>query len=309
MTGARGFTGRYLRARFEEAGHEVVPLASDLRDAQAVSRELKGARPDVVVHLAGIAFAGHDAVDDFYLTNLLGTRHLLEALVSGPASSDRTPRRVLLASTASMYGPRGGEPVGEDDPIEPPNHYAASKRAMEHMANLYRDRLPIVLVRPFNYTGRGQNETFLVPKIVQHFRTGARSIEMGALDVRRDFTDVRDVATAYLALIEGECDHAVYNICSGRTFSPREMLAACERITGRTIDVRFNPRFARNVDFDVVVGDNGRLLRVLDDWQPIAFEETLRWMLEASDVPDAASPDAASAAPPRATGRSDASAA
>ena len=291
VTGARGFTGRYVADELQRAGHQIVPLAANLRDAQAVRGEVAEARADAVIHLAGVAFVAHGQVRDFYDVNLIGTMHLLEAL----ATLDHAPTRVLLAGTATIYATGGGKPLGEAAPLAPASHYAVSKLAMERMAALYGDRLPLVIVRPFNYTGQGQRPDFLVAKIVDAFRRGQPAIELGNLDVRRDFGDVRAVAKAYAGLVDRAVEPGptgngtvgdgppVFNVCNGMTFSPREILETCERIAGHRIDVTVNPAFVREGEAEVVVGDHSRLRAALPDWRPIPFQETLAWMLDDSD--------------------------
>lgn len=192
ITGQNGFTGRYLHAELAAHGHDVVGLQSDLTDATGLAEEMQRVQPDWVAHLAGIAFVGHGEANDFYRVNLMGTRNLLAAL----AGCGRRPACVLLASSANVYGNSTAGVLREDAPPNPANDYAVSKLAMEHMARLWLDRLPIVIARPFNYTGVGQSESFLLPKIVAHFKRRAEMIELGNLDVWRDFSDVRAVVQA-----------------------------------------------------------------------------------------------------------------
>lgn len=137
---------------------------------------------------------GHADARAFYDVNLFGTLNLLEALTALP----ELPRKVLIASSANIYGTPGIEVIDESVCAAPVNHYACSKLAMEHMVRTWFDRFPIVMTRPFNYTGVGQDEKFLIPKIVSHFKRRAPKIELGNLDVSRDFSDVRDVAAAYM---------------------------------------------------------------------------------------------------------------
>lgn len=286
LTGRNGFTGGYVATALEAAGHEVIGLAhdrdpagvgmlrADLLDRDAVQRAVDAAAAEIVVHLAGITFVAHAAAEAIYRTNIVGTRNLLEALAETP----RPPRLVVLASSANIYGNASVEPINESTQPAPANDYAVSKLAMEHMARLWMDRLPIMLTRPFNYTGVGQSEDFLIPKIVGHFRRGARSIELGNTDVARDFSDVRDVARAYAAIVDKASVGQVLNICSGVAHTLHDVLLMLADIAGYQINVRINPAFVRSNDVRKLTGDNTRL-RTLTGYTPsTALQDTLRWM-------------------------------
>jgi len=275
VTGLNGFTGHYLKVELESHGHDVIGLASDLRDPVAVANEITAMQPDAVAHLAGIAFVGHGDVDDFYAVNLVGTRHLLAAL----ADCAMRPQCVLLASSANVYGNAAEGVLDETTTPDPVNDYAVSKLAMEYMSQLWQNKLPIVIVRPFNYTGVGQSESFLLPKIVAHFHRRAATIELGNLDVWRDLSDVRAVVQAYRRLLEAGPSGEVVNVCSGRTHSLREVLEQAESITGHTIAVRVNPSFVRANEVKVLCGDPSRLRVLIGDWNTPPLEQTLRWML------------------------------
>jgi nucleoside-diphosphate-sugar epimerase len=286
LTGCHGFTGRYVAAELEAAGYDVVGLAHDndppddgvlranLLDRDAVRRAVAGARAHTVVHLAAISFVAHGDVDEIYRTNVVGTRNLLEALAAG----DHQPRSVVLASSANIYGNAEIEPITETTAPAPANDYAVSKLAMEYMARLWMGRLPITLVRPFNYTGVGQSEQFLVPKIVAHFRRGERAIELGNIDVARDFSDVRDVARAYAAIVAKAPAGETINICSGLAHSLGDVLDMMAGVAGYAIEVRVNPAFVRGNEVKRLVGSNVRL-RGLAGFAPVTpLVETLRWM-------------------------------
>lgn len=288
ITGLNGFTGRYMAAELENHGWEVWGVGSqpadqpryhsvDLMDAAGLHAVLSQVRPDAVVHLAGIAFVGHGEAQAFYRVNLLGTYQLLAALAQLP----HTPQCVLLASSAGVYGNATGGSLKEDAPAQPANDYAVSKLAMEHMARLWQDKLPIVISRPFNYTGVGQGASFLLPKIVAHFRQRASSIELGNLQVWRDFSDVRAVVRAYRRLIEVCPRGQTVNVCSGRVHSLVEVLEMAEQISGHHLRVDVNPAFVRANEVKILCGDAGLLRSLIGDWDSPPLRDTLRWMLEA----------------------------
>jgi len=283
VTGASGFTGRYMASRLREAGCEVCDLRADgdgkavnLLDRAALRARVAEAAPQRVVHLAAISFVAHGDADEIYRVNIVGTRNLLEALAALPDP----PSNVLLASSANVYGNVGGV-LDETSPLSPQNDYAVSKMAMEAMAALWSDKLPLTTVRPFNYTGRGQDEKFLIPKIVSHFRRGARSIELGNVDVSRDFYDVRCVTAAYFSLVALPGRGETYNVCSGEEHSLQEIIRMMQRIAGYEIDVRVNPAFVRGNEIRSLRGDNRKLLACIGPAPRFDLESTLRWMYQA----------------------------
>ncbi len=292
ITGIDGFTGRFLAARLTSAGHEVHGLAframekiagtqhihtGDLLDRDALTRIVAEVLPDHVVHLAAIAFVGHGDVAAIYATNIVGTRNLLEALVAS-----RLPvQSVLIASSANVYGNATEGAIAESASAAPANDYAVSKLAMEYTASLYRAKLPITIVRPFNYTGVGQSELFLLPKIVGHIRRKAEVIELGNLHVARDFSDVRDVVEAYARLLSSEkAVGGTFNVCSGEAYSLHQVLTMAQEIARHAIDVQVNPAFVRENEVKVLKGDPSKLDAAIGARQKIALRDTLRWMLE-----------------------------
>jgi len=288
VTGLGGFTGRYVAAELREAGFDVVGLGHadagdadthgvDLLDRDAVRAFVSTQRFDAVVHLAAISFVAHGDADAIYRVNIVGTRNLLEALAAAP----HAPRVVVLASSANTYGNATVEPITEATPPAPANDYAVSKLAMERMAALWSDRLPIVFTRPFNYTGVGQSLNFLVPKIVDHFRRGAREIELGNTDVVRDFSDVRDVARMYRALVEQAPVGGTFNLCSGTGHSLDDILSIVGDLAGYRIAVKVNPAFVRGNEVKRLVGSPDAIRRIVPGFAPRPFSHTLEWMLRA----------------------------
>lgn len=294
ITGAAGFTGQHLLERLAGDGHSLhglvheatgnaIPLlesehAADLRDLAAVTRVIEEVRPDRVVHLAAIAFVAHGDAGELYSSNILGTRNLLHAL----AGAAKRPEAVLVASSANVYGNRREGILEESLQPEPANDYGVTKVACETLARLYADRLPIITVRPFNYTGRGQSEQFIIPKIVAHAVARKPTIELGNIDVARDFSDVRSVVDAYARLLASpQAIGGLFNVCSGEARSLAEVIALVERLSGHKMDVQVNPAFVRADEVKSLCGSRARLEEVIGTVAMPSLEETLRWMLDA----------------------------
>jgi len=295
ITGLGGFTGRYMAQELAAAGYRVFgtampsetpgrggvdTFAVDLCNRAEVAAIIAQVQPDVVVHLAGIAFVAHADASLIYQVNVVGSRNLLEAL----AAASHRPSAVLLASSANIYGNADVAVIDESVSPAPANDYAVSKLAMEYMARLWMDRLPIILARPFNYTGVGQSDNFLLPKIVSHFRRGAREIELGNLTIARDFSDVRSVVRSYRALVAaapGAWANPAFNVCSGHSTTLQNVIALMEDIAGYQISVQVNPAFVRSNDVLTLTGSRAKLDQAVGPIEQVPLADTLRWMYNA----------------------------
>jgi nucleoside-diphosphate-sugar epimerase len=279
LTGSAGFTGLFFRKMALTAGHEVVDLQSDLLQAEQLMSEVLAVQPQAVLHLAGISFVGHENDTDFYSVNVIGSVNLLKALAALPTP----PLKVLLASSANIYGNARNSPIDEMQAFAPVNHYAASKAAMEHMAANFQDQFPIIIARPFNYTGPGQSVDFLIPKLVANFKAKAPTLYLGNLHVEREFNDVRMVCAAYLALLnrpEAKSEIEVFNICSGKTYTLQDVLNELTNITGHQIDVKINPAFVRANEVHQLCGNPQKLHAATGPLPNFSLKDTLKFMLE-----------------------------
>lgn len=294
VTGLSGFTGHHLESALKRAGYEVYGITrggeppgarrhlAKLTDRDSLLDVIEAVRPQHVIHLAAVSFVAHDKVDDIYQTNIVGTRNLLSALATSSVASSLGT--VLLASSANIYGNAEVALIDENQPTRPANDYSVSKVAMEQMAALWADRLPITLVRPFNYTGVGQSRQFLIPKIVEAFARRAPTLELGNLDVYRDFSDVRDVVEVYARLLTLS-PRTTLNVCSEKVYSLREILAITSSLSGHSLDIQVNPQFVRTNEVRVLRGCAARLRDLMPEWRPRPLSETLAWMLASIHTP------------------------
>ena len=241
VTGCNGFAGRHAIAALRQAGHEAVGgdlalapggasagVELDVRDLASITRALEAVRPDAILHLGGIAFVplGWTEPQQVFSVNTIGTLNLLDAV------RQHAPRtRVLVVTSAEVYGSHPAPaPLAEDAPYRPDNIYGVAKAAADHATLLYaaHHRLDVMVARPSNHIGAGQSRDFVSSSFAAQLAdiaAGAKPLmRVGNLDQRRDFTDVRDVARAYVRLLEQGRAGLAYNIASGRMIPVRDIL-------------------------------------------------------------------------------------
>lgn len=294
ITGVDGFTGKHLTDFLIEEGNDVHGILRnpegknldnritvhqcELSDKDQLTRIVNQVRPDKIIHLAAISFVAHGDADAIYTTNLIGTRNLLEAALKGAGHIDT----ILLASSANIYGNQDVGSIDESVRPSPANDYSVSKLAMEYMADLYQDRLPLVIARPFNYTGVGQGRNFLIPKIIDHVRRRAPRIELGNIDIERDWSDVRMVVQAYARLLgTPEAVGQTVNVCSGRATNLRSLIALACDLADHRMEIDVNPAFVRANEVRSLCGSNQRLRDLIGALPDYPVEETMKWMLAA----------------------------
>jgi GDP-4-dehydro-6-deoxy-D-mannose reductase len=274
ITGGKGFVGQWLAAHLAERGDDVavIDLETDVADGAAVRRVMADVVPDAVYHLAAMTHVGEswESPSQVLRVNVLGTAEVLAA-----ARGVAEHARVLVVSSAEVYGVVAPDalPLSEATPTAPASPYAASKLAAEAVAlQAFRGYgQPVVVVRPFNHIGPGQSPNFFVPafakRIVEAKRSGARTLRVGTLSTRRDFTDVRDVVAAYRLLIERGVAGEIYNVCSGRDVAMSDIAAQLLARAGVELTLETDPELVRPVDVPVLRGDAGRL-HAATGWQP-----------------------------------------
>jgi GDP-4-dehydro-6-deoxy-D-mannose reductase len=292
VTGAGGFAGAHLVAHLRASGDEVVasdrggehPL--DVVDREAVYAALARHRPEVVYHLAAFTHVGDSWRDPQRVirVNVEGTANILDASLAAGT------RRVVVVGSAEEYGAVDDRdiPLREDAPLRPSSPYGASKVAASYLAlqAWIGTELETVRLRPFNHTGPGQSDQFLVSalagRIARAERDNGDHVIAGSLDPVRDLNDVRDIVRAYrLAALHGEPGE-VYNVCSGRGASVAEVADVLLSHSSRPLRLVQDPALVRPVDIPRLIGDPSKL-HTATGWKPeYTLEATLTDVLDAA---------------------------
>jgi GDP-4-dehydro-6-deoxy-D-mannose reductase len=292
VIGAGGFVGGHLVEHLCQKGDEVVAttiasmpvrapvevLSLDITDAVSVAEVMRKVQPDVVYHLAGIAFVP-EAESNFeraLTVNVSGTSHVARYCHLNSKAS------LLFISSAEVYGQVTPSelPVTEHNALRPANNYSLSKRMAELVVERYgRQGLNYAIARPFNHIGPGQDPRFVASNFALQLARVARGLtppvlEVGNLEARRDFSDVRDIVRAYRMIATGHT--GVFNLGSGRSCSIQEVLDTLIDISGCDVEIRQDPNRMRGPEVPELFGSIDRAADVCG-WKP---EIPLRRSLE-----------------------------
>ena len=282
LIGSSGFTGRYVGEELRRTpDFEVLDgnaFAIDIRRTETFASAVDRAKPDAIINLAAVSTLSLDDIGDIYEMNGFAVVRMLEHLKRIDFVG-----RFVNASAAYVYGDCTPEMIREDDCLRPTNHYACAKAMADHTARLYEGELDLVVARPFNCIGIGHGTSFVVPKIISHFRDRLPTIELGAVGNKRDFVDIRDIARMYRAVLAAQSPPAAINFCSGKPVSIADIVAEMVDVTGHPIEIVTNPDFVRTQDNPLMYGDISRL-KAIGFEQRYSLKDTLLWMLQGADA-------------------------
>lgn len=283
ITGINGFVGHHLArelasqnatiigiGREETATPDLQGIIAEYHSADLIEAWPKVENIDAVIHLAGLAAVGpsFDNPQRYINANSAMVTNMSEYFVKQEKKS-----RLLVVSSGAVYGSDQAMPITEDSLVGFTSPYAVSKILTENQCAYYRGRgVDCVVVRPFNHIGPGQAPGFIVPdfyKRISELDEGEMAIEVGNIETRRDYTDVRDIARAYTKLVLAPTlRHTLYNVCSGRSISGREILDKLKTSMNRVnITFEVNQALIRPTDVQEIIGDSSRLRDELD-WKP-----------------------------------------
>ena len=294
ITGSQGFVGGYLRRELERNGYEVTgvdthpgegAIQADLLDGERLVQLVRDQAPDAVFHLAGQADVARSWREPRRTaeSNIIAAINLMEAV-----RREAPGARVVIVGSSDQYGSLGaaGQLVSEDTPARPQTPYGVTKLAQEQLAQVYARAygLHICMTRSFNHGGAGQREGFLIPDfaagVVRVEKGLAKTVKVGNLSSRRDFTHVKDVARAYRLIAEKGRPGEIYNVGSGVTYSAQEILDKLCAMANCPIPVETDPARMRPSDTPVICCDHTKLT-AHTGWQPeISIDEILADTLE-----------------------------
>ena len=267
VTGGSGFVGRAIvkelltqnasvlsldKVAFDFNDERVTFSHANLLSKEELEKDIQTFKPTHVIHLAAIASPTYGNIAELYDVNVHGTENLLETVrATCPVGT-----RVVLTSTAGVYGNSGKDYITEDTPYNPINHYSFSKMITEYIAKLYKDELDMKIIRPFNIIGVGQNENFLVPKLVKAFVTRQPTLIVGNIETYRDFVDINFAAQFFCKMaLESNVEENVFNLCAGHATQGKDILEMLKKLTGWFPEIQINPQFIRKNEIMRLVGE------------------------------------------------------
>ncbi len=256
----------------------------DLRNKDNTERLIRKVSPDIIIHLAAIHFIPQceNEPDLACATNILATVNILKCL--------KKEIKFIFTSSAAVYSPSEKKLIEDSSQISPVDVYGYTKLHGEHYVNLYSKRyqLDTCIVRLFNVIGPGETNPHILPEIFSQLKKGKKKLNLGNIESKRDFIDVRDVAAGFLKLCNKNFNEIpqsrVINLGSGLTYSMRELLEYVKEICGIDFDIEKDPNKFRKVDNPVILASVSKLEEYLK-WKPsIDIKNTLQLTWEEDEV-------------------------
>lgn len=305
ITGITGFAGSHLAELLLKEGYQVYGTCrprskadnidhlknkisledADILDSHSLYSIMVKIKPDFVFHLAAQSFVQTSWASPATTmeTNVVGSVHLFEAIRRAGISP-----AIQIACSSEEYGLAYPDelPIKETNPLRPLSPYAVSKVAMDYLGYQYYQsyKMRIIRTRGFNHTGPRRGEVFVTSnfaKQIAEIEKGKKEpvVDVGNLEAKRDWTDVRDVVRGYLLALRKGVSGEVYNICSEKTISVKEMLDILLKFSKVKVKIRQDPQRMRPSDVQVLLGDCSKF-RKITGWKPqIPFEKTIEDLL------------------------------
>lgn len=303
VTGANGFVGTHVAELAAAAGHNVIALGRETEPSSRlaaacfryVPTDLHREWPirekvDAVIHLAGLAAVGPSFTEPQRYIDI--NSGIMTRMSEGLLAAANRPRIVIVSSGSVYATSEELKPIAEDAPTAASSPYVVAKLLVESQASYYSRRgMDMIVARPFNHIGPGQGRGFVLPDLVaaMEMASPGDAISVGNIHTHRDFTDVRDVARAYLGLVEAPAPaHFTYNVASGESHSVYDLITEVARLMERPMPpTQVDPDRIRPNDPARIVGDASRLRSEIG-WRPvIAWSSSIRDYIESAAAGEA----------------------
>lgn len=277
--GGTGFLGNLLVPALAKSAdfHPILPERAlwDIADPGSLDAAIDAAKPDIVMNMAAISSTGASA-DDVYGVNAQGALNLMEALIRAGFQG-----RHIFFSSSNIYGAADSITAALDEETRPLplNHYSCAKLLGEHYSAMYAMELDSTIVRPFSIIGAGQKPYFLLPKMARHYAQKLPTLELGNLDVAKDFVDARDLVSMLLCVLRAETAPPLVNLCNGDAVTLNALLEMFQDVSGHTPEISINPDFIRAKDIHYQRGNPARI-RALGHERGFEIMETVRWIYD-----------------------------
>ena len=257
LSGATGFIGRHLQRELKMHNHVVLNLKANLLKKDELETEIAQLDFDHVIHLAGLSHLTSFNPSQLYETNVIGSENLVSSLEKKGGGIS-----IFLASSGHVYAPSEAF-LSEESKVQPMSHYASSKLAMEYICNSMIEKNKLIIMRIFNCTGPGQNPSFFIPKVLQSFVNKEESLDVGNLEVEREFNSVHWLVSIIRSLTEQNTPAGVYNICSGKTYRLEDILSTVSNITNHSLKVNVCQKIVRRNEQKKIAGNPLKLNKFL----------------------------------------------
>ncbi|MCK5706142.1 MAG: GDP-mannose 4,6-dehydratase [Candidatus Aureabacteria bacterium] len=282
-------TGTYLLEPDREKLKNVNFIKVDIKSKEEISELFRKEKSfDAIFHLAGLANVGYSwkHPEEVMEVNILGTLHFLEEI-----RKTKEKAKFLFVSSSDIYNEKSSSILDESASLNPESPYAISKLAAENLVTTYGKAydIPVYIARPVPHTGPGQSTSFAVmdfcSQAVKLKKDGLSSpaINVGNIDVAKDYCDVRDVVDAYIKIMECSKAGEIYNISTGVKITLREIVEKIKRVLSFNFELKQDPSRLRPHDPDIVVLENLKLKAL--GWKPrYSIEDTIKDIIDDIDV-------------------------
>ncbi len=283
--GIDSFTGSHLKNLFIKNNVSVSGTSlnktkgnykCDLTKIDDVINVLSLSKPTHIINLSAISYTDFNDYISYYNVNVLGVQNIFTGLYK----LEIKPKKIILSSSASVYGNNSNQ-LSETSELNPISHYGLSKLTMEKLCYNFFQDFNIIITRPFNYTGLGQNEIFIIPKLINHFKNRSKKIRLGNINVFREFNNIDFVIETYYQLLFSNQKSEIFNICSGNFYSIKNVIEILKKIMNHDIELILDKNYFRKNEIAKLYGNPSKLFSHFPSLKNNVFEikETLLSML------------------------------